>query len=171
MDSNIDETKKALDALHFIIPILEKYKFQWLITGGFACYVYGVKRPLTDIDIDIDIDTSKDSPEFKGFLEELKPLVTEKLNNFVDKNYDNWTCEITFQGQVIDICPIDELKIFNKECGVYEFFYTKPLRIEMIAFHGLQLPLLPKDLIIKNKEMLVWQRESDLQDIEGLKTL
>lgn len=168
MDSRFDEVK-ALGALRFIIPLLEKYKFRWLITGGFACIAYGVKRPLTDIDI--DIDTSKDSPEFKSFLEELKSLVTEKLNNFVDKNYNNWTCEITFQGQVIDICPIDELKIFNEERGVYELFYTKPIRIEMIDFHGLRLPLLPKDLIIKNKEMLVWQRESDLQDIEGLKAL
>jgi hypothetical protein len=35
------EQKGAYDALTFIMPELEKRALRWVITGGFACYVYG----------------------------------------------------------------------------------------------------------------------------------
>lgn len=60
------EQQKAHEALSFIIPILDKLNLRWCITGGFACYAYGVPRNLTDIDIDIEV--SKDDPAFTEFL-------------------------------------------------------------------------------------------------------
>ncbi len=82
------ERLKAKTALSFIIPLLEKYKFKWVITGGFACYVYGVDRLLTDIDI--DIEASKDSQEFQKFYEDVKTFITQPLENFIDENYNNY---------------------------------------------------------------------------------
>lgn len=110
MDS---ERQKAKEALSFIMPVLEKYGFKWVITGGFATLAYGVDRPLTDIDI--DIDTNKDDPKFKEFMTELAPHITQPLERLHDQNYDNYNFEITYGGQVIDICPMIDLKIFNKE--------------------------------------------------------
>ena len=163
----MNEKERAVSALNYIIPLLEKYNFDWCIAGGFACYVYGVNRPITDIDI--DVNTNTENPEFKNFLHEVEKYTTAPLEHWVDKNYDNYNVEITYQGQVIDICPTATLKIFNKEHNVYEPFYqngfTKP---EIVSFEGLKLPLLAKELIVKNKEMLVSQRESDLKDIAGL---
>jgi len=165
-----DKNGKAVRALKKIIPLLKKYHFQWIITGGFACYVYGVKRNLTDIDIDIKVN--KDSVEFKAFLAELKLFITQPLEHFIDKNYDNYNFEITINGQVIDICPMADLKIFDKNKKKYVPFYSNGFpKIEKVKFKGVTLPLLSKELIIKNKEMLVWQRESDLRDIEGLKII
>jgi len=162
--------KNALDALHFIMPILQKYQFQWLITGGFAARVWGVVRPLTDIDI--DINTSRETESFQNFLKDVEPYTTQKLEHFVDQNYDNYNVEITYQGQVLDICPMAEMKIFDTASGAYEKFYKNGLpEIEFVHFHGLDLPLLSKKLIIKNKEMLVWKRASDYTDIAGLQTL
>lgn len=168
--SETKEVNAALQAFKYLIPILDQYKFGWVVTGGFACYVYGVQRPITDIDI--DINSSKDSVEFQKFLQEIKPFVTQPLIHFVDKNYDNYNVELTYEGQLIDICPMAELNIFNRASGVYELFYKDGFpKIEMVDFHGLQLPLLAKELIIKNKEMLVWKREADDHDILGLRTL
>lgn len=159
---------KAREALAFITPILEKYHFRWAITGGFAAYAYGVPRELSDIDIDIEI--SKDDPKFKQFVEELAPYTTQSLEHFVDQNYDNYNFEITYGEQVIDICPMTEMKIFNKEIGGYERFYRDGYpATEQVDFEGIKLPLLAKELVIKNKEMLVWQRDTDRRDIEGLK--
>lgn len=174
MEQLSPETKHAVDALNFIIPILQKYQFQWVITGGFASLVYGVDRQLTDIDI--DINTSRNMPAFKNFLKdkEVAPYITRELNHFVDQNYDNYNLEITYQGQVIDICPMAELKIFNQSSKKYEpfdFYKNGFPKVEFVNFHGLGLPLLAKELIIKNKEMLVWQRESDHRDIAGLHKL
>lgn len=162
------EINKALSALKFIIPILEKYNFRWVITGGFAAHVFGVKRPITDIDI--DIDTTKDSDDFKKFLNELTPHITQPLEHFVDQNYDNYNFEIAVSGQVIDICPMKELCIYNQTALKYELFYNHGFPAhEIVKWNGLSLPLLAKELIVKNKEMLVWQRESDFKDIQELR--
>lgn len=163
------EQKKAYEALSFIIPLLQKHNLQWVITGGFACYVYGVPRQLTDIDI--DVNASKDTPAFKQFYEELKQYLTQPLKHFVDQNYDNYNFEVTIQGQVVDICPMAEMKVINKQSGQYENFYEGFPQVEFKNFNGLELPLLAKDLIIKNKEMLVFQRESDRADVAGLRAL
>lgn len=170
MSARNKKEEKALKALSFVIPLLSKYHFRWVITGGFACYVYGVKRALTDIDI--DIDTDRNDASFQSFLEDLRPFITQDIEHFVDENYDNYNVEITYEEQVVDICPMAQLKIFDASKNAYKHFYENgfPL-IEKVNFHGMALPLLSKNLIIKNKEMLVWQRESDHRDIEGLRKL
>ncbi len=164
------DEQNALSALGFVIPLLTKRSFRWCITGGFACYVYGVKRELTDIDI--DIDTSKDSSAFQDFVRELTPATSQPLEHFVDQNYDNYNFEITVNGQVVDICPMAEMKLFDKVSSTYQPFYRGVFPdIEVLDFFGLKLPLLSKELVIRNKEELRWQRESDVKDIEGLKLL
>lgn len=164
------ERLKAKEALAFIIPILDKYNFRWVITGGFAAYAYGVPRRLSDIDI--DIETSKDEQRFGDFVTELTSYVTQPLEHLVDQNYDNYNFEITYNGQIIDICPMADLKIFYKERDAYEPFYKSGYpKIEEVNFEGIKLPLLAKELVIRNKEMLVWQRDSDNQDVAGLRAL
>lgn len=162
------DRQKAKEALEFIIPILERYEFKWVITGGFATLAYGVDRPLTDIDIDIEI--GKDDPKFQAFVVELAPHTTQPLEHLVNDFYDNYNMEITIGGVVIDICPMDDLKIRNKETGEYEPFYKGFPEIEIVEFEGMQLPLLAKHLVIKNKEMIL-RDEWDWRDIEGLKAL
>ena len=113
MDDKANKITQAKSALSFIVPILEKYNFKWVITGGFACYVYGVDRMLTDIDI--DIDTSKDSNEFQEFYKELEEYLTQPLENFEDDNYNNFNFELTYNGQIIDICLM-MLVVMNFHC-------------------------------------------------------
>jgi len=163
------EEKSAYEALRFIMPELEKRSLRWVITGGFACYVYGVPRKLTDIDI--DIDTSKDTAAFKDLFACVSAHITQPLIHFVDQNNDNYNFEITVAGQLIDICPMAELKVFDRNVAKYVAFYDGFPASEEGDFFGLKLPLLSKELIIKNKEMYVWQRESDVADIAGLRAL
>lgn len=164
------EQEKARKALAVVIPLLEKFGFRWAITGGFACYAYGLSRPLTDIDIDIEI--GKDMDAFKEFMESLGGYITQPLEHFVDENYDNYNFEATIEGVVVDICPMAEMNVFNKETSAYENFYKNGFpAVDVADFFGLKLPLLAKELIIKNKEMLVFQRDSDRADIEGLRRL
>jgi hypothetical protein len=164
------ERLKAKTALSFIIPLLEKYKFKWVITGGFACYVFGVDRLLTDIDIDIEV--SKDSLEFQAFYKDINTYITQPLENFIDENYNNFNFELTYQNQIIDICPMDELLIFNKATGTYDKFYKNGFpEIELIDFEGLTLPLLSKQAVIENKEMLTKKDEWQQRDIDELRKL
>jgi hypothetical protein len=170
MNYKTNDLSQAKSALSFIVPLLEKYNFRWVITGGFACYAYGVDRMLTDIDI--DIDTSKDSNEFQEFYKELKAYITQPLENFVDENYNNYNFELTYDGQIIDICPMHELKIFNQNSNSYEDFYKDGFpKIEVTQFEGFDLPLLSKQAVIENKEMLTIKDEWQQRDIEELRKL
>ena len=45
--------EKTVDALRWIVGILEKKNILYQISGGFAAKLYGSSRPLNDIDIDI----------------------------------------------------------------------------------------------------------------------
>lgn len=170
MDDKLSERQRAKSALAFIIPILEKYHFKWVITGGFACYAYGVDRMLTDIDI--DIDTDKDSDTFYNFLEELKPYITQQLENFVDENYNNYNFELSYQGQIIDICPMANLKLFNQDTENYENLYKNGFPVvEETEFEGYTLPLLTKKAVIENKESLAKKDEWQERDIRELRKL
>lgn len=170
VDLRLVEHKRAADALAFITPIITKYGFKWVITGGFACYVYGVDRLLTDIDI--DIETSRESDAFKHLLEELNPYITQPLENFIDKNYNNFNFEATYNGQIIDICPMSELKIFDKTTNMFTDFYNDGFPpIETVNFEGFDLPLLSKEEVIKNKEMLTKKDEWQQRDIDGLRKI
>ncbi len=161
------EQQKAYEALTYIIPILEKLNLRWCITGGFACYVYGVPRSITDIDIDIEV--SKDDAVFKEFLSIVEPYITSPLEHFFDQNYDNYNVEVM---EILDICPMSEMDIFDKEIQKYENFYKDGFpNVEVVEWQRFKLPLLSKALIIKNKEMLMWQRESDRIDVAELKKL
>ncbi len=173
MPENIRE-KQAIHALEFIMPLLKKYDFRWIITGGFACYVCGVSREITDIDI--DIDASKDDPAFALLVQDIKPYVTQELIHFVDQNYDNYNIEMTYQNQVIDICPMRELMIHDPLIQAFRHLYDEKGGIsyeetELVEFHGMKLPLMSKRMIIANKEMLVWKRGSDMHDVRELKKL
>jgi hypothetical protein len=143
------EYKNIKSALDYIIPLLEKHKFQYVITGGFACYVYGVDRLLTDIDI--DINTSVDSDEFRRLLEEVKPFITQELINYIDNNYNNFNLELTVSGIVIDICPMDELLSYDSKLNKFTKYYSDGFpEIEQVNYAGYTLPLLSKSSIIEN---------------------
>jgi len=123
-------------------------------------------------DIDIDVATSKDSEDFRAFYKELQPHISQSLENFVDENYDNYNFELTFNGQIIDICPMDDLKLFSKATNKYEQFYKEGFPdIKTINFEGFDLPLLSKEAIIENKEMLSKKDQWQQRDIDELRKL
>jgi hypothetical protein len=67
---------------------------------------------------------------------------------------------------------MDELLIFNKATGTYDKFYKNGFpEIELIDFEGLTLPLLSKQAVIENKEMLTKKDEWQQRDIDELRKL
>lgn len=169
---NNTKKERVTAALKYIIPFLKKYNFRWCISGGFACYLYGVKRPIPDIDIDVEAD--KDAPKFRNFLGDVKCLTTLPFQRWItaDKNYDNWVMEVTIDNQVLSICTTKNLKLLNKESGRYELFYKKGIPgPTVVNFEGLQLPLSPKEWVIKMKEALAKKKAADQGDIAAMQKL
>jgi hypothetical protein len=159
---------QVIRALGFIVPLLEKTGKPWIITGGFACTVYGVERALSDIDI--DIDCAHGDAEFVDFMNALAPSITSPLENYISEHYDNYNMEATYDDVILDFCPGADLKLFDPAIGKHELAYKNgfPTPV-MVPFHGFNLPLLPIDAIIAQKMQL--QRPVDLMDIAALQKL
>ncbi len=67
---------------------------------------------------------------------------------------------------------MDELLIFSKETGAYDKFYKNGFpEIELVEFEGFTLPLLSKQAVIENKEILTKKDKWQQRDIEGLRKL
>ncbi len=161
---------KAAQALQYIIPILEQQHLKWVISGGFACYLYGVKRPIGDIDIDVEAD--KDDEAFQQLVAAVKEYTAFPFQLWIDGNYDNWVMNVEIDGQVLSICSTENLKLFNAAAGQYEVFYQDGIpQPEMITFMGMSLPVSPKPWVIKMKEALAHKEAIDQTDIAEMKQL
>lgn len=162
--------KKAKAALEYIMPLLKKYNFKWCISGSLACYLYGVKRPITAIDI--DVETTKDDPNFKKLLEEVKEFTKLPFQLWIDKNYDNWVTDVVVNGQYLSICSTKELKLFNKETGKYELFYKNGIPTPVLfGFEGLKIPLAPIDSVLRMRQSLAHKKGVIEKDIKALQRL
>ena len=162
--------KQALAALKYLVPILAKYPFRWCISGGFACHVYGVSRPIEEIHIDLEVD--KDDPRFADFLREVRPFTTLPFQIWVDQNYDHYVMEVTVDHCILSICPTKNLHMFDRGTGKTKLFYKNGIpQPERVVFEGLTLPLLPKQWVIKMKQALVKKRARDRSDIVAMERL
>jgi hypothetical protein len=172
-DSGMSKDKRkerAVVALKYIMPFLEKYDFKWCISGGLACHIYGVDRPITAIDI--DIETTKDDPRIKSLASAVKEFITLPFQLWIDKNYDNWVMDVTVNGQLLSICTTQELKLFNKETSQYELFYKNGIpEPNIVDFGGLKLPLSPKQWTLKMKKALAHMKPIDKKDISEMEQI
>lgn len=140
--------QKTLDALTWIIDILNKNKIQYQITGGFAAKLYGSPRDLNDIDIDIS------EKYFPTILPYISQYITYGPARFTDNKWDLDLITLNHKGQEIDIGGIDTLRISNKERTKwisYPDFIFNTLDIEV---EGMFLKVIhPKELIDYKKEL------------------
>ena len=101
--------KKTLDALKWIIEILDKHQVPYRVGGGFAAHIYGATRPINDIDITFP------GRYFPTIISEVSEYVVESFGHSVDKKWDCNGLTLDYNGQKIDMTDIDTLKMSNKE--------------------------------------------------------
>ena len=101
--------RKTIDALVWIVGVLEKHEVEYQISGGFAAKLYGSPRELNDIDIDIR------EKYFETVLPEVSPYVTFGPARFNDGKFDCDLMTLDYGGQEIDISGTDTLRMSNKD--------------------------------------------------------
>jgi hypothetical protein len=164
------EIQDVAAALNYILPILEKYKLHWCLSGPLAFYIYGVDCPINSIDIDIEID--KDDPKFQSLIKDVKPFTQLPFQLWIDENYDNWVMNVIINKKMLSLCTTPDLKLFNKESGKYELFYPHGIpKTSMVEFEGLKLPVAPKELVLKMRQALAYKKVADEKMISNLEKL
>ena len=154
---------KTEKAFKWIVGILQEQNIPFQISGGMAARIYGVDRPLADIDIEL--------PD--AAIEKMKPLVEEYIiygpERYKDDEFDLLLMTLNYHGQEIDLAGADTDMVFNKATGEWESCETDLSTAETHDVFGLQMPVIRKDLLIAYKKKIA--REVDLIDVEQLKAV
>src|SRR5436190_222358 len=144
----MDLEDKTVNALKWVVSILNKHGVDYQIAGGFAAKLYGSSRPLNDIDIDIS------ERHFATILPEALPYVIEGPGRFKD---DKWDCErmtLDYKGQIIDITGSDTLKMTNKDRTEWLQCHTGPFHNNVINVAGININVIyPRDLAEYKKDL------------------
>ncbi|MDE1874372.1 MAG: hypothetical protein KGI04_04650 [Candidatus Micrarchaeota archaeon] len=146
-------------AFLWITGIMRRSGINFLIVGGFAAKMYGSKRRLADIDIEI-----------RGrHIERLRPLVSRYITfgpgRYLDRHWDLRLMTLRYRGQTIDVCDIDNEKIFDR-------LSEKWVRMEdtlsgkRMTIYGTRALVMPKRALVAYKKRL--GRGVDLEDVRQL---
>lgn len=79
---------KVIEALQWIVGILEKHNVPYQISGGFAARLYGATRPINDIDIDIAHDG------FEKILPEVREYIFFGPADYKDEKWDIYEMQL-----------------------------------------------------------------------------
>jgi len=149
--------KKTKEALHWIVPILRKSKTDFQITGGLAARIYGSNRKLADIDIDL---SEKEIIKLKSIL---RDYIIYEPKMYRDNNFKLFLMTLNFKGQKIDLCGIENQKVFNKGTKKWEKEKINLSQATNKTAYELKIPVIPLEDLINYKSKI--RRRVDLIDI------
>lgn len=154
--------QKTINALKWIVEVLDKHSISYRIGGGFAAHVYGSNRPVNDIDISLS------GTHFPTIASEVTEYITAGPKHYSNEKWDCDTLSLNYHGQEIDITDIDTLLMSNKEKT--EWFQTKELfrKFDTVLTEvaGITVSLIdPRDLVAYKKHL---DGDHQLVDIEAV---
>ena len=154
--------QKTLNALKWIIEILDRYEVPYRIGGGFAAHVYGATRSINDIDITFP------GKYFPIIIPEISDYITYDFGHSQDEKWDCAGLTIEYEGQEIDVADIDTLKMSNKE--KIEWLQTKDNFRKypniVMDVEGIKVSLIdPRDLVAYKKHL---DGEHQIVDIKAV---
>ena len=154
--------EKVINALRWIVGILDKHQIPYRIGGGLAAHAYGSPRAVNDIDISLS------GKYFPTIVSEVSDFITAGPNHYSNEKWDCDTLSLAYQGQEIDITDIDTLRMSNKEKT--EWFYMKDKYRSAgtlnVNVDGIEISLIhPRDLVGYKQHL---DGDHQLVDIEAV---
>lgn len=153
--------EKTIDALKWIVGILNKKNIPYQISGGFSAKLYGSNRPLNDIDIDIP------EKNFEDILDEVKPFIEYGPGRENDGKWDLCVMKLNFKDQIIDIGGAYETKISNKERTAWIACPVDFSKVKLMEVEGLSVNVMSPEDLIDYKQYL--DGDHQVEDIEAVK--
>jgi len=152
--------EKTLKALKWIVEILNEMNIPFQIGGGFAAIVYGVNRPLADIDIVIPTSS------LLMLREKVKDHITYDLREYNDEKWNVTGMTIEYEGQEIDFAGAQGKKIFDEKTNTWVSLENDFSKSEYREINGIKIPIVPRDYLVAYKKILL--RDVDKEDLKGL---
>jgi hypothetical protein len=153
--------KKLLNALKWIVDILNKHEIQYQITGGFAAYIYGAKRRINDIDIDVPEE------DFEKIYDDVKKFVVFGPAQYRDKKWDLKLMTLDFHGQKIDISGAFNAKIFDDVSKKWLLSPVDFSKTRTMNFENIKIRISDPVELMEYKELLSGEHQKS--DIAAIK--
>ena len=143
--------ENTLNALKWIVEILNKNNIPYRVGGGTATFLYGSDRNVNDI----DISTSGE------YFSKLIPLVEEYISvrpeHYVGEKWDCVTLSLSYKGQDIDLTDVDTLLMkssFDDTWIKNKDIYEKWPDLKKDLGDGLLVTLMHPKVLLEYKEHL-----------------
>lgn len=142
--------EKTLNALHWIVGILNKNNIPYRIGGGFAAHIYGSDRTINDIDISLS------GKYFSIIVTEVADYITAGPKHYSNAKWDCDTLSLNYYEQKIDMTDVDTLRMSNKDqtkwYQVKDIYRKFPSILTIVD--GIEISLMdPRDLVNYKKEL------------------
>lgn len=156
--------QNTLEALKWIVGILDGNGIPYRIGGGLATHLYGSGRPVKDIDISL---SGKHFPI-------IVPLVREYIvagpKRYLNEKWDCETLSLSYHGQDIDLTDVDTLLMRDKgdaawirNKDIYESFPDVKKEVD-----GIKVTLMHPRVLLAYKEHLSGEHQDfDRRFLEG----
>lgn len=153
--------EKSIKALKWIVNILDNMEIPFQTGGGFAAIMYGVNRPLADIDIVVP------TSELPRLREKVKDYITYDLNRYEDEKWNVTGMTIEYEGQEIDLAGAQGKKIFDENTNTWIDLENDFFKSVYKEIAGIKIPIVPRNYLVSYKKILM--REVDIEDLKGMK--
>ncbi len=155
---------KTINALKWIVNILDSNQIPYRIGGGFAAHMYGSGRIVNDIDISLS------GKYFPIIVKEIEKYITAGPKHYSNEKWDCDTLSLEYEGQQIDMTDIDTLRMSNLEKtdwfqvkDYFRKFPAVPMQIE-----GIKVELIdPRDLVAYKNHLM--DRDYQIEDVNAVK--
>jgi hypothetical protein len=101
--------EKTLNALKWIVGILNENNIPYFIGGGMAAHIYGSGRSVNDIDVSIS------GKYFSAIVPLVKKFITAGPKHYKNDKWDCTTLSLNYKGQDIDMTDADTLLMSKKD--------------------------------------------------------
>ena len=155
-----------------VIVALSKHDVRFIICGGRAVVMQGVRRMTVDLDLSVDMDPDN----LRRFLEALKELnltpgapipaesiLDEKLRQFIVREKNAAVFSFIDSDN-----PYRQVDVMLTDEGAYDRLIPES---DVVRIGGYPVRIVSKKGLIHMKEQLRYPREKDLQDIRELRKL
>ncbi len=151
--------EKTINALKWIVEILNRKNIPYQISGGFAAKIYGSTRLLNDIDIDIPED------RFVDLVEEVRPYIVFGPKHYKDDKWDAYLMTLNFTGQEIDIDGAYEVKVSSKDRTEWVHIPVDFSKVNKMEVEGIVVNVISPMNLVKYKQHL--DGDHQVEDIKA----
>ncbi len=102
-------TDQVLEALQWVVEILQENNVNYRIGGGLAANLYGSERPVNDIDISLS------ETDFSVIVPLVQEYIVAGPKHYQNEKWDCTTLSLNYKGQDIDMTDADTLMMSKKD--------------------------------------------------------